>query len=223
MLVYVPHGQLIVIEHPSSIDNLNKMESRIIVDTEHFVKEMRKVANHHYKCPYGGNMAFISQIKNGLFIFRFKCTVCIEVIKVTNVDTSNNKLALNQAALMSALATGHTFSLHEEALSILGLRTISTKSWRKEHQKVCEMWEKCLADTFTEAGQEERKLAMDAGDADPDNVPFITVICDGSWAHRSFGHKYTSNSGCAVIIGARTQKILFLGFRSFVLCVLEMI
>ena len=64
-----------------------------------------------------------------------------------------------------------------------------------------------------EAGVEERSHAIANGDY-LNGVPFITVIVDGGWSHRSYGHRYTSKSGVAVIIGAQTKKILFLGVRN---------
>lgn len=35
----------------------------------------------------------------------------------------------------------------------------------------------------------------------------IVVICDGGWGKRSYGKKFNSLSGCAVLIGVRTKKV----------------
>ncbi len=43
-----------------------------------------------------------------------------------------------------------------------------------------------------------------------DGAPYITVVVAGSWAHRLFGFRYTSKSGCAAIIGAHNGAILYL-------------
>ncbi|KAG0416068.1 hypothetical protein HPB47_006744 [Ixodes persulcatus] len=57
-------------------------------------------------------------------------------------------------------------------------------------------------------------MACESGDYTEDGVPYITVVVDGGWAHRSYGHRYTSSSGVAVIIGSRTKKILYLSVRN---------
>lgn len=72
--------------------------------------------------------------------------------------------------------------------------------------------ETLLADML-EGINEEKRLAVLAGDVDDDSTPWITVIIDGGWSHRSYGHSYTAKSGVAVIIGKRTKKLLFIGVR----------
>ena len=67
---------------------------------------------------------------------------------------------------------------------------------------------------MTRAGEEEKRLAVEAGDILPDGTPWITVIVDGSWGTRSHGHKYTSHGGMAAVIGLRTKKLLFYGVRN---------
>ena len=39
-------------------------------------------------------------------------------------------------------------------------------------------------------------------------------IVDGGWCKRSYGHGYNASSGVAVIIGAATQKIIYLSVRN---------
>lgn len=48
---------------------------------------------------------------------------------------------------------------------------------------------------IVEAGVEEKRLALEKGDVYDDGVPFVTVIVDGGWNKRSYGHNYNANSG----------------------------
>ena len=66
---------------------------------------------------------------------------------------------------------------------------------------------------MTEAGKEERRLAIEAGEYHQ-GVPAITVILDAGWSKRSHKHSYNARSGAGIIIGARTNKILYLGVRN---------
>lgn len=45
------------------------------------------------------------------------------------------------------------------------------------------------------AGKEERNLALESGNVDKDGIPLITVILDGGWSKRSYGHNFSANSG----------------------------
>ena len=60
---------------------------------------------------------------------------------------------------------------------------------------------------------EERRLAIERGDLN-DGVQAITVICDGGWSKRSHKHSYNASGGVAVIFGAETKKLLYLGVRN---------
>ena len=65
-----------------------------------------------------------------------------------------------------------------------------------------------------DAGIEEAELATQRGDL-IDEVPYITVVIDGSWMKRSnWTGKYDSLSGVGVIIGYCTGKVLFVGVRN---------
>ncbi|KAL1469698.1 hypothetical protein MTO96_024883 [Rhipicephalus appendiculatus] len=80
--------------------------------------------------------------------------------------------------------------------------------------EIC-LWKVALLKEMTEAGEEEKRLAEAAGDFCEDgSTPWITVVVDGGWSHRSHGHRYSANSGVAVIVGKRTQKLLYLGVRN---------
>lgn len=46
-----------------------------------------------------------------------------------------------------------------------------------------------------EAHAEEILIANEKNHIDPDGVPYITVILDGGWSKRSYGHNYNALSG----------------------------
>lgn len=69
-----------------------------------------------------------------------------------------------------------TFSRHHNSLSI----SIHNLAWEEIHN----------------AGEEEKKLAIAAGDVDVDDmIPFCTVVADGQWSKRSYKTKYDALSG----------------------------
>ncbi|KAH7942778.1 hypothetical protein HPB52_001328 [Rhipicephalus sanguineus] len=90
-----------------------------------------------------------------------------------------------------------------------------TDEKRVFNYRLSRMWKGTLIKEMTEAGEEEKMLAEAAGDFCEDGTTsWITVVVDGGWSHRSHGHRYSANSGVAVIVGKRTQKLLYLGVRN---------
>lgn len=57
------------------------------------------------------------------------------------------------------------------------------------------MWKESLWEIMKSAGEEERNLAIKRGDVDSDGIPYITVLLDGGWSKRSYGHNYNASSG----------------------------
>jgi len=67
------------------------------------------------------------------------------------------------------------------------------------------------------AAEEEKKLAVASEefiDVEGVQYPAIRVVLDGGWSKRTYGHGYNANCGVAVIIGARTGKVLHIGTRT---------
>lgn len=62
-----------------------------------------------------------------------------------------------------------------------------------------------------ENGQEEKKIAIEKGNM-LNGIPFITVIGDGGWAKRSYGHGMNSSSGVV-----RQKKEQFRVFSYFLI------
>lgn len=45
------------------------------------------------------------------------------------------------------------------------------------------------------AGELEKKNAVESGHITADGTPYISVVCDGGWSKRSYGHGYNAASG----------------------------
>ncbi|EFA07715.1 hypothetical protein TcasGA2_TC002192 [Tribolium castaneum] len=99
-----------------------------------------------------------------------------------------------------------------------GALSISIVTWTKNSTRkrlhFPKVWQQLLFDQMQEAGRAEKELAIKAGDISKDGVPFITVVTDGGWSHRSHGHRYNVNSGVACVIGFQTKKLLDVDVRN---------
>lgn len=63
------------------------------------------------------------------------------------------------------------------------------------------------------AGKEEKRLAEERGDYH-EGVPAISVIVDGGWSKWSHKHSYNAKSGVGIIVGLKTEKLLYIGVHN---------
>ncbi len=77
------------------------------------------------------------------------------------------------------------------------------KNFINTERSIGQWWQNQLQDEMKEAGQEEKRLAIQRGDYH-EGVPAITVIVDAGWSKRSHKHTYNAKSGVGVIIGKET-------------------
>lgn len=79
----------------------------------------------------------------------------------------------------------------------------------------CDM-QQAMQIELAQCAKMESDLAMQNKDyvlIEGERYPAITVILDGGWGKRSYRHSFSSKYGVAVIIGARTGKVLFMNTR----------
>lgn len=91
---------------------------------------------------------------------------------------------------------------------------MSRPTFAKCEKESGSLMEACLEENLITAIEAEKELSSERGDIDEDGFHCITAIADGGWCKRTYGHGYNASSGVAVIIGAATKKILFIGIRN---------
>ncbi len=90
---------------------------------------------------------------------------------------------------------------------------MTDKTFSKTEMQIGEWWKKTLDEEMKSVAEEEKQLAIEKGQIDIDGTPWIRVIADGGWSKRSHKHSYNALGGAAVIIGANTKKLLYLGVQ----------
>lgn len=81
----------------------------------------------------------------------------------------------------------------------MNVRTCCYSTFYDIGYKVEPALERIEEESFSEIIQEEISHAVSNGDVDANGCPCITIIIDGAWNKRSFGHGYSASSGTAVI------------------------
>ncbi|KAK4881285.1 hypothetical protein RN001_004604, partial [Aquatica leii] len=83
------------------------------------------------------------------------------------------------------------------------------KDLLRRKQRENKAWQHQLYKEMQAAGEEETQIAIEKIHITTDGNPYITVICNGGWSKRTYGHGYSASSGVdlkEVIVFPREEK-----------------
>jgi len=209
-------------DKPSKKRNVTtfNLKGNRIVNISHLGKSLQSVIGHGSVCPCDGKPRMEQEIeRKGLgCVIQFRCdgsnmTLAVETQPKSKGPGGQLRHSINIAAVWGFMAMGGGHSNIKEILSVLNIPSPDKNTFKKIEEQIGSVWKEAITADMLEAGQEERRLAVAAGEIDQ-GVPAINVIVDGGWSMRSNQHRYSAKSGVAVIIGERTKKLLYLGVRN---------
>ncbi|ODM87997.1 Alkaline nuclease [Orchesella cincta] len=174
--------------------------------------------NNHFKSCKSVELSFTKEIKNfgGLdrhTVISCNCGYQFEI----KSDTGIESLPINKATVWGCQVAPIGYEAIASFLTTLDLPVPSSSLFSKLQNVARVDITTALEKELLAAGAEERKLAEEAGDyinVGGNQYLKIIVAVDGGWSKRSYSHSYNANCGVAVIIGYRTQKVLFVGTRN---------
>lgn len=177
-------------------------------------KQIQANGEHSENCHFE-DMTLQHEIKKGLSsIFVFKCGVCGITSRIETDQKKRTALGINQAATLGIYSVGLGFSHLEEFCTNLDVPSMSYDLFRTTEKEQHEDWYKLAKQASTKALLEEIELAKARGQVDSKGNALISIITDGSWGKRSYGKYFSSLSGCAVIIGLQTNKVIYFDTRN---------
>ncbi|CAG9763584.1 unnamed protein product [Ceutorhynchus assimilis] len=158
-------------------------------------------------------MRIIKEERKGfLSHIHVKCNMCNETCIIPTCKESNDDI--NKDAVLGVMSIGSGLSHLQQISASLDIPCMSGRMYSTVHDEISNVWEETSIKAMKDAADEEKALAIAAGDINESGIPTITVVADGSWAKRSYGNRYNSLSGAAAIVGYRTKKVLFIGVRN---------
>uniref|UniRef100_A0A2S2NH11 Mutator-like transposase domain-containing protein n=1 Tax=Schizaphis graminum TaxID=13262 RepID=A0A2S2NH11_SCHGA len=162
------------------------------------------------------NMIFLSEKRYGFrSSFIFKCKMCnIKCSFESEKSEPENYISINQAIVSGTIAAGIGYTQLAEVLVSADIPCMSNTTYNAVLLVMSESIHNAALKEMQLAGEEEKKLAIEAGEIDDDGTPMCTVVADGQWSKRSYKTKYDALSGVATIIGYKSKKILFIGIRN---------
>lgn len=139
----------------------------------------------------------------------FKCRVCntIEFVSTDDEDVTSN-------IILGCMTSGSGYSQLKQIIAAANMPTLTYKTYKSKHDKICIEWKNVANESMKAAAEEEKQLAINRGNVNKNGIPMISVVCDGTWAKRSYRRNYNSLSGAACIVGFETKKVLFISTRN---------
>lgn len=161
-------------------------------------------------------MVFAKETKRGLMsVFTFRCSSCTNTVKVNSCAPKNpSQSNVNQSAVLGIVSIGLGFYHLQEFLAHMDVNCMSYSTFHRLDGKLQADWWKLAKQFEEEALNEEIRLAKMDKKVDSAGNALIEAEIDGSWCKRSFGNNFSSLSGCAAIIGRRTNKIVYSGTKN---------
>lgn len=135
----------------------------------------------------------VGEVKVGLHsVFRLKCRMCNLTF---HIESESTEININTCAVAGTIAIGCGYSQLQELCAALDLPLMTGKTYKKEHYKLSNLWEKISVDSMNEAAEQERRISLAEGRVDKDGVPICDVIVDGCWSKRTYKKNYSALSG----------------------------
>ncbi|CAH1994216.1 unnamed protein product [Acanthoscelides obtectus] len=176
-------------------DYFEELERRRIVNLGHMLFEYGKVLNHSKACTMG-RMDFVEEKRIGHLVkLHFFCDNCEKRMVIESEPPCTTKKSVNTAPVWGSISTGIGHSQYEELMGVLNVPAMTSRTFRKKTSTVKKVWEEILNDDMKAAGIEEKRVAIEKGNLMPDGTPYITVIANGGWSKRTYGHGYNASSG----------------------------
>lgn len=207
-----------VIEVERLVKEVPLPESRKIVDLARFVEDIRRVERHTMICNFGGSLVHTRTEHMGISsVLHYRC--CKILCCATEYVWTSNPESIHMDSVWGALSIGIGHSQSEELFAVIQTQYMSATTYQKYERLCGTLMKQSALDSIKSAIGEEMNAAIAEGSVNEDGAACITVIVDGGWCKRSYGHSYDANSGVAVIIGDRTKKVLFAGVRNKFCCI----
>lgn len=139
-----------------------------------------------------------------------ECAECGATFTGTT-ESPMKQLQIRNSCVWATLVSGETYSHSEEFFAHLGVPFMCQEAFSKTELDMQEIVSE-EADKSIDRAIDEEKAQTEF--TDEEGLKCTTAFIDGSWPVRSYGNRYTSRSGAAVIFGKETKKIIHADTRN---------
>lgn len=178
------------------------------------LEQIRRLEMHNNGSCRFSDMELVHEVKKGLCsTLEFVCSSCGELGRL-ELCPKNGSIGINEAAALAIRAIGLGKAHIDEFFAHLNVPSMSSTLFSSTNKVQQNDWWYLAKKSASEALEKEVELAVESGLVDAGGFARITITVDGSWGKRSFGSNMSSLSGCAVLVGMRTRKIIYFDVRN---------
>ncbi len=193
-------------------------EGRRIVSLASLDQAVQNISLHSSMCGKG-QVEFKLERKSGMNTQLYFVCKCGRQFIVSG-NGSNDTLDLNNALVWGSTVSATGYKATAQFLTAMDIPVASFGLYNKTQAIAHPDFMTAMKANMKKWALEEARLALENNETVMVNYkgtiheyPAITVIVDGGWTKRSYKHSFSSNCGVAVIIGARTQKVIYMDTR----------
>ena len=150
-----------------------------------------------------------------------KCPKCNKILKLHTSQQlpigEKCHYSTNIGAVLGQIATGGGSAHLDEQLACIDVPSISQPHFLKLEKALGYMFDNIVTQGLLSAGNKERQIAI-SNNSYCEGIPACTVVVDGGWSKRCHKHSYNAKSGVAVIFGAESKSLLYIGVRNKYCC-----
>lgn len=183
-------------------------------DISELSQGIKRIGRHSRHCTFE-DMVLIGELKRGFnSIFKFQCTKCNVIRKLESCPKKQNTMNCNENAVLGITSIGSGHYHLKELFTIFDIPVMGNTLYDKIQKSQQQDWDDAARQSALDALYEEIEIAKALNQVDANGNALIIVICDGVWAKRSYRKAFNSLSGCSVLIGMRTGKVIYFGTRN---------
>lgn len=193
-------------------------EGRRIVSLTSLDQAVKNISLHSSMCGKG-HIELKLERKSGMDTQLYFICECGKQFIVSG-NGSNETLDLNNALVWGSTLSATGYKATAQFLTVMDVPVASYGLFNKTQAFAHKDLVTAMYANMKKWAMKEAELALENEQTVTINYngviqeyPAITVIVDGGWTKRSYKHSFSSNCGVAVIIGARTQKVIYADTR----------
>ncbi|KAF5291892.1 hypothetical protein FQR65_LT11376 [Abscondita terminalis] len=153
------------------MDMSDTLYGRRLINLPQILDQYKDIVLHKFRCTTG-DMRYQREIRNGLFTtLELYCDNCEKRSMIISDPTKNE---INDGLVWGCLSSGIGYHQCEEIFGYVPIMT--AKTFARKTTTLKKAWKDILTIKMQEAGEEERRIALQKGHVTTSGVPYIAVV-----------------------------------------------
>lgn len=187
------------------------IEGTRIVDINYVMQWMCAVYPFHRQSCENPEFNVVSESNRCMVsTITLQCKTCKAMFS-GKTENPNQDQQIRRSCVWATITSGETHAHAEEFLAHIGIPFMCFEAFEKTEHAMYDIVKHRAEESMVRAIEEEKSLCTEFDEL---GVPCTRAYLDGSWPIRSYGNKYQSRSGAAVVLGGHTGKVIHADSRN---------